>query len=272
MSTSKKLLKTLAVLLIAAGALSGCTSTKRTPPQPSTVPDPLPEPDPGREKELEQRVTELEAALESETATAEVLRRQQAELRRQIEHKEEALVSVEERYAVLETELTSAVDQVIRSEGSVRGLQSRALATSRISEVRVQIEAVPYSEDAEVSARIERAREFLNRADSALESGTYGAASYLAERASELVRQARIVGDLRASRSGQSREIIPVVPPRELVVTTNANLRDGPGLDHHRVGGVEEGEQVVAVARAGEWYKVQVGSGDLVWIHGRLLQ
>ncbi len=271
MMIRKHLLDTLATLVIAAVAISGCTSTKRLPP-PSAVPTSQSDPEPARDLELEQRVADLEAALESERATVEVLRQQQAELHQQLEHKEETLVSVEERNAVLETELTSAVDQVIRSEGGVRGLQSRALATSRISEVRVRVHAVPNPEDPEVSARLERAQEFLNRADSALESGTYGAASYLAERASELVRQARIVGEIRASRSGQSRQIIPVVPPRELVLTTNANLRSGPGLDHQRVGGLEEGEQVVAVARAGEWYKVQVGSGDLVWIHGRLLQ
>ena len=272
MSIRKHLPNALATLVIVAVAISGCTSTKRVPPRPTPVPAPQPEPEPIRDEELEQRVIALEAALESERATVEELRRQQAELHQQLEHKEETLISVEERYAVLETELTSAVDQVIRSEGSVHGLQSRALATSRISEVRVQIHAVPNPGDAEVSARLQRAQEFLNRADSALENGTYGAASYLAERASELVRQARIVGEIRASRSGQSRQIIPVVPPRELVLTTNANLRAGPGLDHQRVGGMEEGEQVVAVARAGEWYKVQIGSGDLVWIHGRLLQ
>ena len=179
---------------------------------------------------------------------------------------------MEERYAVLEAELTNAVDEVIRSEGSVRGLQSRALATSRISEVKVQLQSVPYPDDAEVAARLQRAQEFLDRADSALDKGTFGAASYLAERAGELVRQARIVGEIRATRVATTQEVIPVVPPRELVLTTNANLRSGPGLDQTRIGGMKQGEQVTAVARAGEWYKVETGSGSVAWIHGRLLQ
>ena len=276
MCIRKQLLGTLSMLALAGIAVSGCTSTKRVksqppPPKPPSQ-APAPEPVLVRDDALEQRVFELEEALESERATVAELRLQQAKLHQYLDQKEAALVTVEERYAVLETELTSAVDQVIRSEGSVRGLQSRALATSRISEVRVQIQTVPNPDDTEVSARLLRAQDFLNRADSALQEGTYGAASYLAERASELVRQARIVGEIRASRSAQSRQVIPVVPPRELVLTTNANLRAGPGLDQKRVGGISEGEQVVAVARAGEWYKVETVSGDLVWIYGRLLE
>ncbi|MEJ2086209.1 MAG: SH3 domain-containing protein [Acidobacteriota bacterium] len=217
-------------------------------------------------------MAELEAALADERALVSDLQKRQQELIHEIDARDEKLVSVEERYAVLETELTSAVEQVIRSEGGVRGLQSRALAASRISEVRVQIVAVPNEYDVEVAARLDQARDYLNRADSALDEGTYGAASYLAERAGELVQQARIVGEIRASRSGDEQRIIPVIPPRELLLTTNANLRAGPGLDQARVGGMKAGAVVVAVARAGQWYKIQTDSGDLVWIHGRLLE
>ena len=262
-----------AVILLAAAILplSGCVTTKRVTPEPVSEPVAISEPEPTRDEKTEARIAYLEEALGREQENLVELRRSYAELERQLWEKEETLVSVEERYTVLETELTKAVDQVIRTEGSVRGLQSRALATSRISEVKVQLQAVPSPDDVEVAVRLEQANEFLNRADAALEKGTYGAASYLAERASELVRQARMVGEIRASKAAHSRPVIPVVPPRSLVVTSNANLRSGPGLDQPRVGGLQEGEPVVAVARSGEWYKVETGSGDVVWIHGRLL-
>ena len=262
----------LTILGVTTSSVIGCTTTKRVPPRPEPPPPAPVVVEAACDEGLEKRIAELEAELAEGRLEVSNLQARQIELEREIDNKEEKLVSVEERYAVLETELTSAVDQVIRSEGGVRGLQSRALAASRISEVRVQIVAVPHDDDVEVVARLDQARDYLNRADSALDEGTYGAASYLAERAGELVRQARIVGEIRASRAANSHRIIPVIPPRELLLTTNANLRAGPGLDQARVGGMKAGATVVAVARAGPWYKIQTESGDLVWVHGRLLE
>lgn len=267
-----RILARLATALALIGLVGGCTSTRREPPRPEPSPPPVVATTLACDEGLDVRIAELELELAGARTTVEQLRRSQDEMRIRLSSKEEKLASVEERYAVLETELTSAVEQVIRSEGGVRGLQSRALAASRISEVRVQMVAVPMPEDLEVSARLARASDYLDRADAALDQGTFGAASYLAERADELVRQAKIVGQIRASRAGVKLEIIPIVPPRDLVLTTNANLRAGPGLDQQRVGGMKAGSEVVAVARAGEWYRVQTDSGDLAWIHGRLLE
>ena len=46
-----------------------------------------------------------------------------------------------------------------------------------------------------------------------------------------------------------------------------ANLRDGPDATRPRVAGAKPGAQLVAVARVGEWFKVETEAGRTAWIH-----
>lgn len=195
-----------------------------------------------------------------------------ARLEQDLKEKEATLASLEERHTALEIELASVLEEILRSKASVRTVQNRALATSRIAEVRVQLESVPQAHDPEVASRLQRANELLNRADRALEERNFGGAAYLAERASDLVRQARMAGQIRASSADQSAEVIPIVPPRSLEVLTSANLREGPGRNRRRVGGIDQGEQVLAVARSGDWFHVETDSGRRAWIHRSLVK
>lgn len=180
------------------------------------------------------------------------------------------IAELEERHAALETELANAVEEVLRAKASMTGVQNRALAVSRISEVRVAVQALAGSADAEVSRRLDRATELLRRADAALEEENYGGAGFLAERASELVRQARTVAEIRTSAAGA--DVLPIVPPRDLEVTSTANLRAGPGLDEERVGSATTGDRLRALARAGHWYHVETEAGLRAWVHSSLVR
>lgn len=198
--------------------------------------------------------------------------REIAELRGQLEAERTARVSLEERYATLEHELAGAVEEVLRSTATGRGVHNRAFATSRIAEVRVQLEALSPTTDPEVGARLEQVQELLARADQALAEENYGGASYLADRAGEAIRRVRIVAEIRASSGSDWGEVIPIVPPRRMQAVTNANLRAGPGVEEERVGGVTAGAELQALARAGDWLQVETGSGLRAWILGRLVQ
>ncbi len=262
-----------AAVLLAAGAafMAGCAAnTKPTPPAQAAAGQPVT--DRAQERALAERLTELEETLELERQALTQARQENEKLRQELRGLQGHVASIEERYAALEIELASAVEEVLRSKATIRGVQSRALATSRISEVRVQIESSTRTDDPEVAIRLRRANEFLARADQALEQGNFSGASYLAERASEMVRQARIVAEVRQKPAQGQAEIIPIVPPRTLEVLANSNLREGPGLSYARVGGLEPGDQALAVARAGEWYQVETESGLVAWIHGRLVE
>ncbi len=239
-------------------------------PQPA-APEPgaAPESQPGA---ADTAISDLRAALEEARQSTARLATENAELRRQLADKEAARASLEERYTTLEDELAGAVEEVLRSSAAVRGTGSRAFATSRISEVRVQLQSVASSEDLEVAARLEPALEFLARADQALTEENYAGAAYLAERASGLIRQARIVREIRASSDRAWGEIIPIVPPRRMTVLSYSNLRAGPGLDQEKIGGARSDETLLAVARSGEWIQVETQAGLKAWIHGRLVR
>ncbi|MGH6882327.1 MAG: phosphatidate cytidylyltransferase, partial [Hypericibacter sp.] len=103
------------------------------------------------------------------------------------------------------------------------------LFISRIAEVRVQMQNVPGHREPEVAARLRSADDLLAQADLTLDKGNYGGASYLADRAGDLVQQARAVAAVATRQSNtDSVGIIRIVPPRTLEVTVAANLRKGP--------------------------------------------
>ena len=273
--------KALAALVVPLCLASiGCVTQERQSPQPTVMPDAA------TEQRLARKIEELRSALhlkgeelEQERATTQdllqrivELRAERGELQLALEEQELALASLEERYAALDIELTSAVEEVLRSMARVRTVKSRALAVSRIAEVRVQLGSVPRADDQEVAARLDRAREFLVRADAVLEDGNYGGASFLAERANNLIRQARMVSEIRTTSSSDSGEVIPVVPPRSMEVLENSNLREGPGIERRRVGSVPKGTNVIALARTEDWFQVETPSGVKAWISADLVR
>ena len=264
--------KLTALFLVTVGSLlaAGCLGDKRAeapPENPGTV-EPV--------ASSSEDANDVESTTDSDSTDlpqklAEA-RKENQTMRQRLSSEEAARASLEERYAALEIELASAVEEVLRSKASLRSVHNRALAISRIAEVRVQSQSVPDATDPEVATRLRRANEFLRRADTALADGNFGGASYLAERAGELVRQAMMVAEVRSSALNSSLELIPIVPPRNLETRVNANLREAPGTDKPPVGQVAEGVELLAVARRGEWFQVETDTGDRAWIHGSVVR
>jgi Bacterial SH3 domain len=191
---------------------------------------------------LERRVLELQAGLEAASA----------------------------RRAALESELGAAIDEVLRSKASLSGSSSRAVAASGIAEARAAAQAAATSGSA-IQPDLERVGELLQRADAELAAANYPGAAYLAERASELLRQARLAGGGPVALPPEPDMVAPLVPAEPMTATQAANLRIGPGLDYARLVVLEVGESLRAVARAGEWIQVERSDGVRGWVHERLV-
>jgi uncharacterized protein YgiM (DUF1202 family) len=146
-------------------------------------------------------------------------------------------------------------------------VNNRAFAISRIAEVRVQMQSAVGRKEPEVAARLQGAEALLGRADRALQEGNHGGAAYLADRAAEMIRQARTVAEVAARQTGETVGLIPIVPARTVEVAVNANLRSGPGVGRPRVGRAKPGARLQAVGRLGEWFEVETEGGRTAWIH-----
>jgi Bacterial SH3 domain len=227
-------------------------------PQESTSPEPESSSIPPAAPETKTDSTALKAALEETSRLKEALAERSAEI-----------TALEEAKATLELELKSALEELVRSQTSVRNVQSRAFAVSRIAEGRVELQSLRRRKDPAVADRLDRAAGFLDHADLVLETDNVGGAAYLAERASELLRQVRTISEIR---SDSEAELIPIVPPRMLQVISAANLRKSPSADSEKVGGVEPATELRAIARRGDWFQVELEGKDPVWVHRRLVR
>jgi hypothetical protein len=200
-------------------------------------------------------------------ADLEAARTELARAREELREARQQAATAEERYEALRRETDRALDEVLASKASLRGVNSQALAISRIAEVRVQMQGAGGRKSSpEVAARLRSAEALLARADRALEEGNFGGAAYLADRAAEAITQARTVAEVVSRNADEGAGLIPIVPPRMVEVAVVANLRDGPDSTRPRVGRATPGTRLRAVARLGEWLEVETDGGRTAWI------
>jgi hypothetical protein len=205
----------------------------------------------------------------ADSAALNAAREEAARLREALAERSAEVTALEETKATLELELKSALEELVRSQTSVRNVQSRAFAVSRIAEVRVELQLLRRRNDPAVTDRLDRAAGFIEHADRALDSDNVGGAAYLAERASELLRQVRTIAEIRTDAP---TELIPIVPPRMLQVVATANLRKAPTSDSEKLGAVEPGTELRAIARRGDWFQVELEAKEPAWVHRRLVR
>jgi len=254
-------LTAVAALVVAVLLGSGCAA-KGSPPRP-----PVPPAEVASKQETDDSAAVLGRELERCRAEVERERAKIARMHEQVKTARQETAAAEERLEALRREMDRALEDVLASKASLRGVNNRALAISRIAEVRVQMQSAGGRGEPVVAERLRGADALLDRADQALKEGNYGGAAYLADRAGELIRQARTVAEVAARQTGETAGLIPIVPARTVEVTVTANLRSGPDTTRPRVGRANPGTRLQAVGRLGEWFEVETEGGRTAWIH-----
>lgn len=157
---------------------------------------------------------------------------------------------LEERVAVLMRDLELTETEVIRTKARLQGLESKADSTSVIAETRVLVRRA--QEQRGRTPAIVRSQELLDRSEQMVEEGNFGAATFLALKAQELLKDVRRGG----GEEGGDR----VAPRRQYTVTaTTANLRREPARDAPVLATLKRGAVLDAVAQRGEWLQVKAG-------------
>jgi hypothetical protein len=250
----------LAALGLAAVLEAGCAARASAPRPPA--------PAAASKAKANDEAEALGRELERNRAELESARAEIARMREQVGIAQQETAAAEERFEALRREMDRALEDVLASKASLRGVNNRALAISRIAEVRVQMQSAASRGAPEVAARLRGAEALLTRADQTLDEGNYGGAAYLADRAAELIRQARTVAEMEVRPAGETPGFIPIVPARTVEVAVTANLRSGPDTTRSRVGTARPGTRLQAVGRLGEWLEVETTTGGhTAWIH-----
>jgi hypothetical protein len=205
----------------------------------------------------------LQAAKEQPATAGGLLAGDAEKLRARLRQAEEEQHRLEERVALLQRDLDVTETEVIRTKAKLKGIETKAEASSAIAEAKILMRRV--AEEKGRSPNLVRCQELLDRAEGQLRDENFGAAAFFASKAQEL---------LDASRRGGITPHEPERPaPKASYVARagGANVRRGPSLTEPVVGKIPGGASVEATAVHGDWLKVKLG--DLVgWAYRPLFE
>jgi hypothetical protein len=175
-------------------------------------------------------------------------------LHAQLRQAEEERRRLEDRITLLQRDLDVTETEVIRTKAKLKGIETKAEASSVIAEGRILLRRV--SDENKRSPNLARCQELLDRAEQQLKEENFGAAAFFASKAQELLDTTR--RGVLASHE-QDR---PAPKTSYVAKPGGANLRRGPSTDEPLVGKIPGGATVEASAIRGDWLRVK--HGDLV--------
>lgn len=184
-------------------------------------------------------------------------------LRGQLRQAQEEQHRLEDRITLLQHDLDVTETEVIRTKARLKGIETKAEASSAIAEARILMRRV--SEEKKRSPNLARSQELLDRAEEQLKEENFGAASFFASKAQEL---------LDATRRGGFASHEPDRPApksRYVVKPGGANLRQGPSTDEALIGKIPGGTTVEGLAVRGDWLRVKHGD-QVGWAFRPLLE
>jgi hypothetical protein len=203
-------------------------------------------------RQHEQQRDERSQSSQEAERRDETIRKQEDEQRR-----------LEEQVALLKRELEFTETEVIRTKSRLKGIETKAEASSAIAEGRILVGRMA-DERGRRAPGVQRAEEALDRADDLLRDDNFGAAIFFAQKAQDAALKARE----RPTPSAQER---PAPSASYTVKAASANLRKGPGTDEPIVARLAKGERLRASVIRGDWIRVE-HAGAVGWIHRSLVE
>jgi HEPN domain-containing protein len=162
---------------------------------------------------------------------------------------------LEERLSLLQHDLETTENEVIRTKAKLKGIETKAEASSAIAEAQTLL--VRSLDGKTRSPNLTRAQEKLELAERQLRGGNYGAAVFFALQAQDLL------GRAAAARAGGRTEDNGAGPLT--VGVASAKVRSEPRTDAPVLTKLPRGTVVAPLGENGEWFKIEVG-GKTGWI------
>jgi hypothetical protein len=171
---------------------------------------------------------------------------------------------LEEQLALLKRELDFTETEMIRTKARLKGIETKAEASSAIAEGRILLGRM-IEEKGTRSQDVQRAQAALQRAENLLREENFGAAIFFAQKAQDAATKAR------EQRSAQNATERPAPNASYTVKAPSANLRKGPGTTEAVVARVVKGTRLKASVMRGDWIRVE-HAGATGWVHRSLVE
>lgn len=176
------------------------------------------------------------------------VRNLQARLRRS----EEDQRRLEDRLAAGQRDLEVTEMELIRTKARLKGLETKAEASSAIAEARILLKRA----SGNPGGLLASGEQSLAKAEQQLKEENFGAANFFALKAQDFATRAQEVPDAR------SREVLPLTVR---VRVSRANLRGGAGLDQKVLTLLPRGTTLPVRSAKGDWFEVVRGE-TTAWI------
>jgi len=195
------------------------------------------------------------------TSTADVDR-----LNSRLKRSEEEQRRLEERVALLQRDLELTETEIIRTKARLKGIETRAEASSAIAEARILTGRL----DAKArSATLSLCNENIAKAEAQLTAVNYGAAVFFATKAQDIAKKA-VEASSEPSRYVGEEEHAPAQATYK-VKARSANIRKGPDVAEEVLAEAPEGSVLEASAAKGDWVKVTY-NGTVGWVSRSVLE
>jgi uncharacterized protein YgiM (DUF1202 family) len=181
---------------------------------------------------------------------------------------EEEQRRLEERVALLQRDLELTETEIIRTKARLKGIETRAEASSAIAEARILAGRLDPKARA---ATLALCNENIAKAEQQLGAPAvnYGAAVFFAMKAQDIAKKAQEASD--PGRHLATEEERPPPQPTYRVKARSANVRKGPDVTEEVLGEAPEGTKLEASAIKGDWVKVTY-NGATGWVSRALLE
>jgi len=172
---------------------------------------------------------------------------------------------LEERIALLQRDLELTETEIIRTKARLKGIETRAEASSAIAEARILAGRLDARGRA---ATLSLCNENIAKAEQQLTQVNYGAAVFFATKAQDIAKKAQEASD-PARHAAEEEHASP--QPTYKVKAKSANIRKGPEVTEEVLAEAPEGAVLEASAVKGDWVKVTYG-GVAGWVSRSVLE
>ncbi len=184
--------------------------------------------------------------------------------------RETQIQDLNQRIQSMQARINQAIAEVVRAKANMMSAENRAEAASQMAEAEIAIEALGDEVGGSGSEAYKQAEGLIAAATKEFDKQNYGGAMYLASEAKAVISHEQF-------RLQDRVEVEPTVGeqtfemPLPLQVTTNSNVREGPGLNFDVVATIEKGTPLTGISYKGKWVRVSLWDGTRGWVYQTLV-